>query len=63
MKWHLTPDGGEDGVKWHLIPDGGEDGGQHGDGQGAPGEDQRVSGHFNRLPYSTRSHHAMGMML
>ena len=35
---------GEDGVRWHLAPDGGEDGRQHGDGQGAPGEDQRVSG-------------------
>ena len=44
-RWNLAP-----GTRhlasgsWHLAPDGGEDGRQHGDGQGAPGEDQRVSG-------------------
>ena len=61
--WHLASVGGEDEVRWQLAPDGGEDGGQHGDGQGAPGKDQRVSGQDNRLSYSTHSHHAMGMMI
>ena len=50
-------------MRWHLAPDGGEDGGQHGDGQGAPGKDQRVSGQWNKHLNLTRSHHAVGMMV
>ena len=44
--WNLAPYVSEYGVRWHLASDGGEDGGQHRDGQGALGEDQRVSGQY-----------------